>query len=137
MREALRGELARALRGPEQAAVIDEVQATMAVIEGYAEHVMDAAAADDPELAGMRSRMDARRARRGGLGEMIARVLGMGMKLRQYELGKAWCDAVVAEAGIEGLDRVWAEPAALPSTAELERPQDWIARVHAAPVSRP
>jgi coenzyme F420 biosynthesis associated uncharacterized protein len=129
VREALRGELAQALMGPEQAAIVDRLQATMAVVEGHAEHVMDAAAADDDDLAGMRARLDARRARRGGLADMIARALGMGMKLRQYELGKAWSDAVVADAGVEGLNRVWSEPTALPTTAELERPADWLARV--------
>ena len=134
LREALRGELARALAGPEQAAILEELQATMAVIEGYAEHVMDAAAADDDDLAEMRARMDARRARSGGLGEIIARALGMGMNLRQYELGKSWSDAVVAEAGIAGLNRVWDDPSALPSAPELETPADWVARVVSAPV---
>jgi coenzyme F420 biosynthesis associated uncharacterized protein len=134
LREALRGELTRALAGPEQAAVIEELQAAMAVIEGYAEHVMDAAAQDDPGLAGMRARMDERRSRGRGLADIIARALGMGMKLRQYELGKAWSDAVAADSGIEGLNRVWAEPAALPSPAELEAPREWLARV-AAPVA--
>lgn len=129
LREALRGELARALAGPEQMQILDGVQATMAVIEGYAEHVMDAAAADDDGLAEMRARMDERRAQRTGLADAIARALGMGMKLRQYELGKAWSDAVVAEGGIEALDRVWEEPAALPSLAELEAPGDWLRRV--------
>ena len=127
LREALRGELTRAFAGPEQAAVMDELQATMAVIEGYAEHVMDAAAAGRRRRsAGMRARMDERRARRGGLADMIARVLGMGMKLRQYELGKRWSDAVAAEAGIEGLEPGLGEPAALPSLAELEAPRDWL-----------
>ena len=37
------------------------------------------------------------------------------MKLRQYEQGKRFCDAVAAEAGIEGLNRVWESPEALPS----------------------
>jgi putative hydrolase len=106
----------------------------MAVIEGYAEHVMDAAAASDAGLEGLRDRMDERRARRSGLGDAIARVLGLGMKLRQYELGKAWSDAVTAEAGIAGLNRVWVEPAALPTLAELERPAEWLARVAPAPV---
>jgi coenzyme F420 biosynthesis associated uncharacterized protein len=131
---AMRGELTRALAGPEQAAVIEELQATMAVIEGYAEHVMDAAARDDPGLAETRSRMDQRRRGRRGLGDIIARALGMGMKLRQYQLGKAWSDAVVREAGIEGLNRVWAESGALPSPAELEAPEGWLARVAGAPV---
>jgi coenzyme F420 biosynthesis associated uncharacterized protein len=132
LRDAMRGELTRALAGPEQAAILEELQATMAVIEGYAEHVMDAAASDDGDLRTMRSRMDARRARRTGLGDIIARALGMGMKLRQYELGKAWSDAVAAEAGIEGLNRVWDDPGALPSPGELEAPAEWSARVAAA-----
>ena len=87
----------------------------MAVIEGYAEHVMDAAAAGDPRL-GRAARPDGRAAgARGGLGDIIARLLGLGMKLRQYELGKAWSDAVAAEAGIAGLNRVWESPASLPA----------------------
>ena len=134
LREALRGKLVQALTGPEQAAILEELQATMAVIEGYAEHVMDAAAADDDGLARMRARMDERRAQRNGLGDAIARALGMGMKLRQYELGKTWGDAVVAAAGIEGLNHVWDAPSSLPSTAELEAPADWVERV-AAPVA--
>ena len=129
IREALRGELARALAGPGQMAIVEELQATMAVVEGYAEHVMDAAAADDDGLAGMRARMDDRRARGNGLADVIARALGMGMKLRQYELGKAWSDAVVAESGIAGLNRVWSKPAALPSEAELEAPGEWLERM--------
>lgn len=120
IREALRGELARSLAGPAQAQILDELQATMAVIEGYAEHVMDAAAADDDGLAAMRERMDARRAKRAGLADTIARALGLDMKLRQYELGKAWSDSVVAKGGIEALNRVWESPASLPSLAELE-----------------
>ena len=36
----------RSSRGPERMAIIDRVQATMAVIEGHAEHVMDAVGAE-------------------------------------------------------------------------------------------
>jgi coenzyme F420 biosynthesis associated uncharacterized protein len=125
----MRGELTRVLAGEEQRALFDEIQAVMAVIEGHAEHVMDAAAADDPTLATMRSRMDERRAQRGGLADMIARALGLGAKLRQYELGKRWADGVVGEAGIEGLNRVWQSPAELPSLSELEAPGTWLDRV--------
>ena len=129
--QALRGELARALAGPEQAVVLDELQATMAVIEGYAEHVMDAALGDDAGMEAVRARLDARRARRGGLGDMIARALGMGQKLRQYELGKEFCDAVAAERGIEGLNSVWSEPSALPSLRELDASEAWLERTGA------
>jgi putative hydrolase len=104
----------------------------MSVIEGHAEHVMDAAtAANEPGYARLRERLEARRARRGGLGEVISRLLGMELKLRQYKLGKAFCDAVAADAGIQGLNRVWSAPEALPSAEELKRPELWLERVYA------
>ena len=34
---------------------------------------------------------------------MLAGSSGMELKLRQYELGKAFCDAIVEESGIDGL----------------------------------
>ena len=136
VREVLRGDLARLLAGPEQARALDSLQAAMSVIEGHAEHVMDAAAGRvDPGYARLRERLEARRASRGGLGDVILRILGLELKLRQYTLGKAFCDTVVAEAGIEGLNRVWRAPEALPAPAELEQPQRWLRRVGAAPVT--
>jgi uncharacterized protein (DUF2342 family) len=51
------------------------------------------------------------------------------MKMRQYELGKSFCDAVVARRGMPGLNRVWEEPSALPTLAELSDPKGWVARV--------
>jgi coenzyme F420 biosynthesis associated uncharacterized protein len=129
LRRILDGELTRIFAGPEQGKLMDEVSAVMAVVEGYAEHVMDAASEEEPELESMRLRMDARRAQRTGLADMIARILGMGAKLRQYELGKCWCDTVETAVGIEGLDRVWESPDALPTLAELDDADAWIARV--------
>jgi coenzyme F420 biosynthesis associated uncharacterized protein len=125
----LRGELMRVLAGPEQQALLDRAQATMAVLEGHAEHVMDAAAPDlGPEFRELRVRMEARREGRSGLEAIVGRLLGMEMKMRQYRLGKAFCDAVVAEGGIETLNRVWSGPAALPDLGELERPDTWLKR---------
>jgi putative hydrolase len=104
----------------------------MSVIEGHAEHVMDAAAGTaDPGYARLRTRVEERRARRGGLGEVISRLLGMELKLRQYRLGKAFCDAVADQGGVEALNRVWSSPEALPTNDELERPERWLERMGA------
>lgn len=133
IRAVLQGELPGLLAGPEQAPILDSLQATMSVIEGHAEHVMDAAAATvDPGYARLRTGLEAQRASRGGLAEVIARLLGMELKLRQYRLGKAFCDSVVAEAGVKRLNEVWRSPEALPTAAELERPLDWLGRASAA-----
>ena len=96
----------------------------MAVVEGYSEHVMDAIGAEAiPGHEGLRAAMDARRRSRSAPERIIERLLGLDLKLRQYEHGKRFCDAVVAEAGIEGLNRVWESPSALPTASELRGPR--------------
>jgi coenzyme F420 biosynthesis associated uncharacterized protein len=127
------GGLAALVQSPEQRALMDEVQAAMSVIEGYSEHVMDAVAAEFiPAHEELRVAMDRRRRGRSAPQRIIERLLGFDVKLRQYEQGKQWADAVAAEAGIEGLNRVWASPEALPSAAELQHPRQWLERTERA-----
>jgi uncharacterized protein (DUF2342 family) len=90
---------------------------------------MDAAASD--ELGELRRRLDERRARRGGLGELLGRLLGMEAKLRQYEQGKAFCDAVVA-ADPAALTVMWNSPESLPELSEIEQPGLWLDRMEIA-----
>ncbi len=123
------GGLAALVQSPEQRAVMDEVQAAMSVIEGYSEHVMDRVAAEFiPDHEKLRAAMDRRRASRSAPQRIIERLLGFDVKLRQYEQGKKWADEVAALAGIEGLNRVWVSPAALPTAAELRYPKRWLNR---------
>ena len=115
--------------GPERRAQLDGLQAFMAVLEGYAEHVMDAVGADViDDLPRLRAAMERRRADRTGLLRLFEKLIGMDMKLRQYELGKRFCDGVVERAGIEGLNRVWEHPEQLPTHAELDDPAGWLER---------
>ena len=124
------GGLVRLLAGPRELGVLRRLQATMAVIEGYSEHVMDAIGADlDPDYARLREAVDGERERRGTLDAIVSTLLGLDMKLRQYRLGKRFADAVVRGAGIEGLNAVWRAPDALPDGAELEHPERWLARM--------
>ena len=123
------GGLAALVQSPEQRAVMDEVQAAMSVVEGYSEHVMDRVAAEFiPGHEKLRAAMDRRRASRSAPQRIIERLLGFDVKLRQYEQGKKWADEVAAIAGIEGLNRVWSSPAALPTAAELRHPERWLKR---------
>ena len=116
----------------EQRRILDGVQATMAVIEGYSEHVMDAVGERVlPHYAGLREAMERRRRSRSAPERILQRLLGLDMKMRQYELGKRFCDAVVEQRGIKSLNRVWSSPEALPTMAELNDPAAWIERVDA------
>jgi len=124
------GGIAAVVQTDEQRELMERMQASMAVIEGHAEHVMDALAPDlVPQYEGLRTAMDARRASRSAPERLLLRLLGLEMKLRQYKIGKEFCDAVVAEAGIAGLNRAWEGPELLPSLAELEDPSGWLERV--------
>jgi coenzyme F420 biosynthesis associated uncharacterized protein len=108
---------------------LDRVQAVMAVIEGHAEHVMDAVAPDLlPSLPKLREALDRRRKSQSGLSRLVARLLGLDLKLRQYEQGKYFCDAVVRERGVAALHHVFSSPEALPTLAEIRDPQAWLAR---------
>ena len=102
----------------------------MSLIEGHAEHTMDAVGAEVlPSLPRLRAAMNRRRDQRGLPWRVLERLLGLELKLRQYETGRRFCDAVVADGGPQALARVWSGPEALPSTQELEQPALWIARM--------
>ena len=110
-------------------ALLERAQAFMALLEGYAEHVMDAVGVDLlPDLPALREAMSRRRSERSGFLRVLERLIGMDLKLRQYEQGKAFCDAVVSLGGISALNRAWAGPEALPELAELDDALAWLAR---------
>ena len=130
------GGLAALVQTKEQRALMGRMQAAMAVIEGYSEHVMDAIAAEAiPGHEGLRAAMDARRRSRSAPERLIEGLLGLDMKMRQYEQGKVFCDAVVAEAGMDALNRVWIAPSSLPTPVELDEPLAWLTRVGPAPAA--
>ena len=123
------GGIAALALGPERRALFDRMQAFMAVLEGYAEHVMDAVGEGALEdLPTLRAALNRRRRERSGFLRLLERLIGLDLKLRQYEQGKAFCDAVVARGGIDALNRVWASPAAMPTLAELDDPAAWLDR---------
>ena len=126
---AREGGLVTLVAGPQRRDLLDRIQATMALVEGHAEHVMDAAGGPlVPDLPRLRARLERRRAERSPLASILDRLLGLEMKLRQYRDGKAFCDAVVAHEGTVGLNRAFAAPELLPTGAELADPLAWIAR---------
>jgi coenzyme F420 biosynthesis associated uncharacterized protein len=130
---ARRGELLRLTLGENRWALVERMQAAMSLIEGHAEHTMDAIGADVlPSLPRLRAAMNHRRENRGLPWRVLERLLGLELKLKQYETGRRFCDAVVAAGGPQALALAWSAPDTLPSTAELEQPSLWIARVPGA-----
>jgi coenzyme F420 biosynthesis associated uncharacterized protein len=136
--DALRqGDLISVVTSPAERATLDKVQAVMAVIEGHAEHVMDAVAPDLlPSLPKLRESLDQRRRSQSLLSRIVARLLGLELKLRQYEQGKYFCDEVVREQGVAALHHVFTSPDALPTLAELSDPKAWLVRTAPPQIGR-
>jgi coenzyme F420 biosynthesis associated uncharacterized protein len=130
-----RGDLISIVTTKAERQTLDRVQATMAVIEGHAEHVMDAVAPDlVPSITRLRAGLDRRRRSQSAVSRLLARLLGLDLKLRQYEQGKRFCDAIVDKAGPEALRRLFSSAETLPTLEELDRPGAWLERT-AAPAS--
>jgi uncharacterized protein (DUF2342 family) len=104
-----------------------ELDAAMTVVEGYAELLMDHAF--DDEYEDLRRKVDARRSGRGPIAKLTRRLLGLGLKRRQYERGKAFFEHVAAERGLAAAGRVWDDPESLPTNDELDDPAAWLRRV--------
>jgi coenzyme F420 biosynthesis associated uncharacterized protein len=126
---ARRGEVLRLTLGEDRWELVERMQAVMSLIEGHAEHTMDAIGAEVlPSLPALRRAMNRRRESRGLQWRVLEKLMGLEMKLRQYEVGRRFCDAVVAEGGPQALARVWTGPEQLPTTQELKEPALWLAR---------
>jgi len=136
VQEFREGGLVALVQTGEQRKLLGRVQAAMAVIEGYSEHVMDVVGERVlPAYAGLRDSMERRRRSRSYPERVLQRLIGLDLKMRQYEDGKAFCDAVVERGGIDALNRVWEAPEALPTLTELRAPAAWLERVGPQPAA--
>lgn len=112
----------------EQRAVIDRVQALMSLLEGHGHVVMDRIGERELVTQQRMSRvLKARRADKRTAAFM--RLIGLEMKLRQYQLGEQFIKGVEKEASWDTLNLAWESREALPTLAEISDPQAWLKRV--------
>jgi coenzyme F420 biosynthesis associated uncharacterized protein len=123
--------LVEVLQSPRQREVFDRLIALSTLLEGHADHVMDAVGPTVvPSVSIIRARFTARR-RGGGLLDRILRtLLGVDAKVKQYAAGAAFTRYVVDEVGMTGFNRVWESPETVPLRAEISDPAAWVRRVH-------
>jgi coenzyme F420 biosynthesis associated uncharacterized protein len=116
------------LASPDQRQVLDRVQALMSLLEGHGHVVMDRIGereiVDVDRMSGI---LTARRT--DPKTQRMMRLIGMEMKLRQYDLGAAFIRGVEERASWDALATAWESPEALPTLAEIEDPGSWLTRV--------
>lgn len=123
--------LLRAVQSAPQRAALDRLLVLGTLLEGHAEHVMDAVGpAVVPSVASIRHRFDQRRQRKQSpLQRLLRALLGVDAKMSQYTKGKAFVDDVVGKVGMQRFNVIWTNAETLPLPTEIDEPQRWIDRV--------
>lgn len=119
------------VQSPAERVVLDRIVALSTLLEGHADHVMDAVGPTVvPTVSTIRERFTVRRRGGGLLDRLLRGLLGVDAKVRQYALGSAFTDQVVRTVGMDGFNAVWRSPEHLPTRAEITDPDHWLRRVH-------
>jgi coenzyme F420 biosynthesis associated uncharacterized protein len=132
--DAVRGgegeSLVEAMQTPAQRALLDKLTAVMTLVEGHGDYVMDAVGPRVvPSVEDIREKFSQRRGSAGRVEQILRRVLGIDLKMKQYEQGSRFVSTAVQEAGMAGFNKVWTSPETLPTRAELANPREWLDRV--------
>lgn len=131
------GGLVALLASPQQKAVLQQVQGLMSLLEGHGDVTMDRAGASRiPSAPRFHRVLRQRRNALSPLARQLQKLVGLEAKLKQYEQGERFIEAVEVRGGPALLDRAWEGPENLPTLDEIRDPDRWIARVAAGALSR-
>ena len=130
------GSLIEAIQSPRQREILERLTSVMTLVEGHGDYVMDAVGPSVvPSVAQIRAKFSSRRGTAGPMEQALRRILGIDLKMKQYEQGSRFVKTVVEQAGMETFNKVWTSPETLPTPAEIADPLAWLERVdggHAA-----
>ena len=103
------------LMSQEQRELFTTMQGMMSLLEGHASFVMNEVAREHvTDVDRMRRALAARR-QRSGIERSFQKAIGFEHKVKQYDAGEAFVREVVARAGMDGINQVWAGAQNLPS----------------------
>ncbi len=104
----------------------------MSLLEGHGDVTMDRAGQGRvPEAARFSRTLHQRRNSAKGPARLLMQLIGLEAKMKQYEMGERFIEAVEATGGRALLDRAWEGPEWLPNLEEIREPQRWIDRAQA------
>jgi coenzyme F420 biosynthesis associated uncharacterized protein len=116
------------LASPDQREVLDEVQALMSLLEGHGHVVMDRIG--EREIVGVQRMSNVLKARRKDpKTAAFMKLIGIEMKMKQYEDGAAFINQVEEIASWDALSAAWESPETLPTLAEIDDASLWLDRM--------
>lgn len=123
LQQALAGGMFEPEDTPAQQAALARLETALALVEGWVDEVVDAAATPHlPSAPALRETVRRRRAS-GGPGEQtFASLVGLELRPRRLRDAATLWRTVLAERGQAGREAVWAHPDLLPTAADLDDP---------------
>ena len=123
MQEALSGGLFAPQQTEQQAAALRRLETLLALVEGWVDTVVTAAASDRmPGADAMREASRRRRASGGPAEQTFATLVGLELRPRRLRDAATLWWAVTEKRGVSGRDAIWSHPDLLPSAADLDDP---------------
>ena len=116
-------------RTPAQEAALARLETALALVEGWVDEVVDAAAvAQLPHAAALRETMRRRRAAGGPAEHTLASLVGLELRPRRLRDAAVLWATLEAARGLDGRDAVWQHPDLLPVTTDLDDPTGFATR---------
>jgi putative hydrolase len=104
-----------------QKAALERLETALALVEGWVDAVVDAAAAERlPSSVALRETVRRRRASGGPAEQTFATLVGLQLRPRRLREAAALWSAVAQAEGVDGRDALWAHPDLLPGPSDLD-----------------
>jgi putative hydrolase len=130
LQDALSGGLFAPTDTPAQKAALERLETNLALVAGWVDEVVDAAAAGHlPASGGLRETMRRRRAEGGPAEQTFAALVGLELRPRRLRDAAALWGAVLHAHGTDTRDGLWEHPDLLPSANDLDDPLGFAERV--------
>jgi putative hydrolase len=114
---------------PEQQRALRRLETLLALVEGWVDTVVAAAAAERlPGLSALSETMRRRRATGGPAEQTFATLVGLQLRPRRLRDAATVWGALAAQHGTAAPDRLWSHPDLLPTSDDLDEPLDFVAR---------
>lgn len=119
-----------AVRSPAQEALQPELTALVAAITGYVDHIMDRTGGSlISSYAMLTEALRRRRVEADASDRFVERILGLELDRTHYERGRDFVAGIAERAGDDGVNRLFSDPAHLPTPNEVDAPGLWLARI--------
>jgi putative hydrolase len=119
-----------AMQSPAQRELLPQLEAIVAAVVGYVDHVMDTIGEGLIGSYGMVTEaLRRRRVTADPSDRFVERLFGLGLTQAHYDRGTAFIQGVIERAGVDALARLWESERQLPTPAEIDAPGLWLARI--------